>query len=645
MKYFLTSRYGFIPKIFIYRYDFRTTLGIQAKEKLCNWLKFDLSVHLYEIGEKYFVVFNKLDGKSSQYKFKSAQYLDAPYRNTQKVSTFISKLIISGLENQYKQYHNTNSVVVDNIVLEDYLLLKCVKFNVELFDTGRFYIHLYPNTKIINASKLDVDFIKKLNSSIGQNVSGINISLKVEKERFRITKDLSDKENLKELYSFMDLNKSKKVFATFNYRSLAQINPNVFKEIQSLTLNIIDNELSIVKEVASRIKIGICELYKKPFFAFDHCAPKEMKNLVVGGNKIVSKQSAAYHSGMYRGVENTNIRPIYINRDGEEVKSDFYDKLKRYNGTNKGNKLVRPICIKASEIDSEFELPESISNEKERKTINAVFSEYEIPDDFFDLMYDANQVFQIYVGRPEKYKIDNYTVKCLTKAGGLLNVIHRINENENTYFIGIDLGHSMKESILGLTLFSYEGELIRFQTSNCDHNEALDTFPLKTAMEHLKRHIDINDLPKAKKIIIHRDGKNHIYDINRLVDSIILVFDVIVIDIVEVIKSGFPIVGCYDDGYCLPNSGDYFKDRDEDYAILITNTQSKSKMKGQILKPIIIKRKYGRTSFSILIEQVYWFTKVYTNNLYQSSRLPATTEKANNIVGTGLKRFQSSYLS
>ncbi|PHI17975.1 hypothetical protein CEQ90_20350 [Lewinellaceae bacterium SD302] len=645
MKYFLTSRYGFIPKIFIYRYDFSETLKSQAKEKLCKWLKLDKSIHLYKISESYFVLFNKLDGTSNQYRFKSAQYLDAPYENIQEVSTFISRLIISGIDDDYKQYHNTNSVIVDNIVLEDYLLLKCVKFNVELFATGRFYIHLYPNTKIINAPELDTNFINKLHNNISEGVSGVNISLRVEKERFRITRDLSDKRNLKELCNFIDLNNDKKVFATFNYRSLAKINPSVFREIQSLTLNIIDKEISVIREVASRINLGICELYKKPFFAFEHRAPSKMKNLVVGGGNIVSKQSAAYHNGMYRGVENTNIRPIYINREGKEIESEFYDKLKRYNGNSNGNKLIKPISIKASEIDSNFELPKSILTERERKTINAVFSEYEIPDDFFDRMYDANQVFQIYVGRPEKYKIDNYAVKCLTKAGGLLNVIYETNENVNTYFIGIDLGHSLKESVLGLTLFSNKGELIRFQTSICNHSEALDTFPLKTAMEHLKRHLDINDLPKAKKIIVHRDGKNHIHDINRLVDSIILVFDVIVIDIVEVIKSGYPIIGCYDNGYLLPNSGDYFKDRDEDYAILVTNTQSKDKNKGQILKPIIIKRKYGRTLFSNLVEQVYWFTKVYTNNLYQSSRLPATTEKANNIVGTGLKRHQSSYLS
>jgi hypothetical protein len=62
------------------------------------------------------------------------------------------------------------------------------------------------------------------------------------------------------------------------------------------------------------------------------------------------------------------------------------------------------------------------------------------------------------------------------------------------------------------------------------------------------------------------------------------------------------------------------------------------------LKPIIIKHKYGNTDFNKILRQLYVFTKVYTTNLYNSTRLPATTLKANNVVSTSNKVHKNSYL-
>ena len=116
------------------------------------------------------------------------------------------------------------------------------------------------------------------------------------------------------------------------------------------------------------------------------------------------------------------------------------------------------------------------------------------------------------------------------------------------------------------------------------------------------------------------------------------------IDIVEVIKNGFPVIAGFeknDGAYLNLKSGSYWIHNSKKYAILITNIQSDDK--NAIVNPLIIKHWYGNTNFDKILNQIYWFTKVYTNNLYNSTRLPATTQKANNLVGTG-KIHSASYL-
>ena len=91
-----------------------------------------------------------------------------------------------------------------------------------------------------------------------------------------------------------------------------------------------------------------------------------------------------------------------------------------------------------------------------------------------------------------------------------------------------------------------------------------------------------------------------------------------------------------------PPSGNSYQDNDHKYSILVTNSQAEEQ--SAVISPIIIKHKFGNTDFNKIIDQVYWFTKIYTNNLYNSTRLPATTLKANNIVGTSKKQHKSTYL-
>lgn len=646
MIHFITSKYGKINELKVYRYKFNERIEPNAKIKLSNWLKYTDNIDILEINNNYFKSFSILE-KSKQYKFEGLKNITPPFENIAEISSYLSKDILKSLTKEYSQHNFRNMVIVDNHTNSDFLFLKCVKFNVQVFKTGRFYIHFFPATKIVNGPKLTKSYLSHIKNQINPNLNDIRISIRSKQSFKSITRDISNKEEYQELIDFFEKNKEENLFITFNYRSLSQINTTAFGELQKYSTNYISEEINILKYISSIIKSDLCKYYDKPLFRFRPLQPENPKNIVVGNNRQVEKQSAAYHNGIYKSINNTDIRQVFINTKGEIVESNFRELLSRYNGESEGNKLIKSICIKNSEIDDRFELPENLTKNEGRLTLNAIFTQNEIPEIFFERLFDSRHVFQIYTGRPEPYKLDNFTVKCLCKAGGILNIIHNLFEAESTYFLGIDLGHSKDFSVLGITLFDSKGILLKHEVSSCYHSESLDPFILKVLIFKLYKYIYKNELTIPRKVIIHRDGKNHKYDIDRLVNSIMMIFRVIEIDIVEVIKSGYPIIGVYDESnkkYNAPNSGHYFKDKDEPYAILVTNTQVKKSEIGRTINPIIIKHVYGKTEFKKIVEQVFWFTKVYTNNLYNSSRLPATTEKANNIVGTGIKRYESSYL-
>jgi hypothetical protein len=275
-----------------------------------------------------------------------------------------------------------------------------------------------------------------------------------------------------------------------------------------------------------------------------------------------------------------------------------------------------------------------------------------MPQDFFEPI--KNLKLQIYQGdttdnKQNRAKLSNFVCKCLEKLGGVVCAIADSHTNESGYFIGIDLGHTThgeeKFSNLATVILDHRGLLIGNNiVKKIPRKENLIEIHCITAFKKLSAILTKNNLPQPTQIVIHRDGKLHSTDITSLTNSIHNVWGNIQVDIVEIIKSGFPVIAMKDDkGAAInPKSGSSYQDNDHKYSILVTNIQAEEH--SAVISPIIIKHKFGNTDFNKIVDQVYWFTKVYTNNLYNSTRLPATTLKANNIVGTSMKQHKPTYL-
>jgi hypothetical protein len=644
---FITSRWGRPTHFGVSEYFFTPELNQQEeqKAKFCNWLKKNPDIHLYQLTENSFSTFNKLNTKKGEWQYNTNptfQSITSPFENTSLVSTYLGKLLRDLYSQQYEQFLNKNIFVVHKLERGLFQLLKCVEFNVEVFPNGEFLIHLIPSSKIIGSAPVSEGYLRSLITSNQNNKEADNMVFRlIDRKRFKSRKfDLLDDDCLPKVETFIQ--KRKNIIASFDYHFVANHSPNTFGWINENTSRDLKSSVEFLIPISQMINLpGSIDLHDKPFFEVEANNPIVDKNLLVGGNKRVNLQSAAYHDGIYQPVNGKIIQPVVVGN----MKIDlFYELLMRFN--KHGSSSVKdPIYIPSNE-DVDKEPFEALIRKYGRNFLLCIFSRYMQPQDFFDPIRKLRLQYQIYHGEISPHQLSNYVVKCLEKLGGLLSIISNTFEPDDTYFVGVDLGHTTngdeKFSNLGVVFYDNHG---RYLTHNVvkelPRNEAINQGALTTAMKLCIHGLRKRGLAFPKKIIIHRDGKMHKQDYEVVHNVITQKIVAQEYDVVEIIKSGYPVIACHKDGeYCNLESGNFWLDAEHCYAILVTNTQSTDVVRN----PIIIKHAYGNTPFERIVDQVYSFTKVYTNNLYNSTRLPATTEKANNVVGTGKRKFVSSYL-
>lgn len=370
----------------------------------------------------------------------------------------------------------------------------------------------------------------------------------------------------------------------------------------------------------------------------------------VDGNINATKaiqQYAVYHTGIYKPVDNWSILPILY---GANDISLFKELIFAFN--KKNINILTPYIILNNKIDTS-ELKRKILQMK--KVFISVICKNQMPTEIISSIKSLNRKYQIFLGniddkKDNRARLSNYVCKCLEKMGGIISLIADTALPISGYFIGLDLGHTTygnkRYSNIGVTLFNCHGLLVgKYVLRDLPRNEQLDYFQCKAVISELNKIILDKKLLFPTHIIIHRDGKLHHNDIKSLIESINDVWgNNILIDIVEIIKSGYPVMVYKNDAGKAENlqSGWAYQDTRNRYALLVTNTQADEYE--NLIKPIVIKHKYGSMDFTQIINQVYWLTKIYTNNLYYCTRLPATTQKANNIAGTSDRIHQATYL-
>lgn len=642
--FFISSKQGKIIETKIYKYVFSKDLSRQEEKKalFCKWLINNPEIIPYEINKHFFTTLLPIQEKKNwQYYLDSVQKIEPPFLNTQQVSSFLGHYIRKCFNNYNEQFLNENIFAYDLINLPPFHLLKCFQFNVEVFLDGEFFIHFLPVSKITSSKDIDLQFIKSLkkNNQNNTNPDALDFFL-VETIRFKRKKvNLLNRNYIQEIEKF--LNKNERVIATFDYHFLANYSPEIFGKITQNTVKDLNKSIDSIIEFSKLIDLPEnFELHNKPFFKISINKPTIEKNLIIGNNTKTKKPSTAYYNGVFKPVIEKAIQPIAFDGIDPEL---FYELIERF---NKGGslKILKTIFLPSNSV-LDTSILKDAKNAYKSALLLAVFTKYEQPSEFFQPLIKSGIKFQLYQGNIDQFKLSNFAVKCIEKLGGLLSSIDNTFEPETTYFIGIDLGHNRADrySNLSVVFFDHKGKWIfKKGIERIPLNEALDMNALGQAFYPFIDFIKMENLPVPKKFIVHRDGKNHQQDYECYEMIFKKGLKISEYDIVEIIKSGFPIIAKHDGkNYKNLDSGDFWILKEKKYAILATNIQADEN--DALLKPIIIKHKYGESDFEKIVEQVYWFTKVYTNNLYNSTRLPATTERANNLAGSGNKRFISTY--
>lgn len=649
---FITSRKGHINQISIHRYELTDEYknNSERRYRFLNWLDKNPDVHVYDVEENIFILFEQLpEISNTQYKHIKSTFIEAPFANTSKISSYLGSLIRNSLSKNYARFLNQNVFEIESKCFSPFKLIKGVEFNLELFPSGEFYIHFLPVSKIVSDSEATIEYIKRIKAqALAENKIDLEINL-VSLDRYKSFKHkFSDSEKWYALEKKVVYNKH---IATFDYHFLSVFSPEVFGSINRDTVKMLAQSIIFLTPVASKIDLpNWIQLASKPFSRVQTIDFSTYSNLLIGGGGFSCReQKAAYYNGVFQPVNNKTIIPVFTKNVSDDYLNSFHE---LFNAFNKNGSEINFIERLNLEIDSSdfIEGLRELKRKYGRNALVIIFTKNSLPINSLKPIQNLHLQIQTYLGENDKHQMSNFVVKCIEKLGGKLSVIKDTHEPDTTYFIGVDLGHSTNKkeefSNLGMVLFNNRGIVqTSYVNKRIPRNEALTEEVIRAPLDFFLNHLQKNDLPLPHKIIIHRDGKLHKTDLEIILQKIAELFDIYDIDIVEIIKSGYPIFAKFDDEksvYLNPTSGECWLLKEQRYAILATNIQSDQK--GAIINPIIIKHKYGKTDFFSIAYQVYWFTKIYTNNLYNSTRLPATTLKANNIVSTGDKNHISSNL-
>jgi hypothetical protein len=646
---FITSKQGKIERIsvFQYRYSQKLKRNIDQFQKFKNWLSRNPDIYLYEVDLEGFTTFFPMREEITwQYKSSKSKEISAPFINNQQISTYLGALIRDVFSEKYERFLNQNIFLTDCISLVPFNIKKCIEFNIEFFEDGSFFVHFHPVSKIIGYQPASLSYIRELKRNFQKEVDNLIVSIVDLKTYHRQKIEIFNIDDNKHLEEFLE--KHTDPIVTFDYHFLASYSPSIFNQIVQNTINDVDESILYLEKIILSVSFpDWFNFQSKPFLKITVDELGNSANLIIGENKCVNKQSATYYSGIFKPADNCVIQPVLI--DKYPYNSLFSELIQKFNKDAVNFTILNPIQLQSNTSPDLTHILERMQALSDKRFLLCIFTNHSLSPDFFMPFSKKKLQFQTYQGSFEKYKLSNFAIKSLDKLGGTICVIHNTFENENTYFLGIDLGHSQNKeerfSNLGVTFFNHNGILIkRFVNKKIRKDESITPESILPAFSAFKTYLNEHKKKMPSKLIIHRDGKLHNRDIENIVNQAKEQLETEDIDIVEIIKNGFPVIAGFekkDGAYFNLNSGSCWIHCLKKYAILITNVQSTEK--NAIVNPLIIKHRYGKTDFKQLITQLYWFTKIYTNNLYNSTRLPATTQKANNLVGTGKIRH-ASYL-
>jgi len=641
----ITSRYGKLEfaQVFTYRFANKLLNNKEVKQNFTFWLTNSKSLQFFRLVFDGFETLSPMDDHNWQYKFTGTQTAVPPLTDIPVFSHYLRNIFNVQLEKIYKK--SGQDFIYDQFKLMDFQLDFCFNFYVEIFDDGRFLLHFYGSSHITLAHdniQAIINIVKSCDDAdtnyypkffITDNISG----------RSKVIHPLS-KKSVEEMNGF--LIKFPDYKYTFDYQFMGKYFPKSLSTFMAKSKIKYPTIHTILNKASSHLAaVDGLKLFETALLPVKLNKVKPEMNLMIGNDKIVSKLSATYYSGLYRPLTKATILPVLCGQD-----MTVLPKVKQLTdlhfNSNGSVQWLPPIVAQGPTID--FVELERIKKEHLSVFI-MIITEGTLSHATIGTLREKKLKYQIMQLPADHFRLSNFVVKCLYKMGAKIALMKDSGLKKDGYIIGLDMGHyhgSKSESgfsTLVTVFFTAAGEHIyTSKNERLPLNEALQPQSLSEAFTKFKNYLIQSKRNMPKHFVLHRDGRLHVNDHVCITETVQNLFSDIKIDIVEIIKSGHPYIFT-NVNHQIKNaaSGQFWEVKDKDYALLITNDQET--VPGEVLKPIVIKRKYGDLPFETIVSQVYWYCKLYTNNIYYPSRLPATTELANNRAGTGNKKYKPSF--
>ena len=203
-------------------------------------------------------------------------------------------------------------------------------------------------------------------------------------------------------------------------------------------------------------------------------------------------------------------------------------------------------------------------------------------------------------------------------------------------FIGLDVGSRKgDESILAASCVDHTGRLRAWcRVSNPGRGKGpeminANTFQKAISLLWDKVSVELNHDMASYELVIHRDG-NTLEDEQEFISILRDIGFSNTIDWVDVIKRGAPIIT----GDMSNQSGLYLHVNDNGNAEQYWNMQS-IPQGDKYIRPLVVKRIEGDTSFSVLASEVFYLGQVSTHDYLARQKLPVTTYYADGFSKSG----------
>ena len=543
-----------------------------------------------------------------------------------------------------------HTIVFEKENFDPFILYHTIFLSIDILsDKWDFLLHFWPETKIWSPISSSVEYFLKLKSAAKKIDDEMKIKIQDLSSR---SKFIELKIDAVEWIKRFSTDKSM-LFWTFDYHFLKSYNPNLFYEISQVLqkkLFKIDVILEEIKKASNKIISWDLYEIEEKFHKVERIDLSNNKNILVWSfntkdntfweHKIYEKQSGCFYCGVYSPVNNKTIQIInfWINKNSDKF-IELFDSFNKW-----WKNIVFNESISGQDIEIIKQGINNVMSKKSKELFLVFLCDTKLPDKFFgEYLKKIGVQYQTSIWQLNQSMLSNYVVQCIQKMWWTPWLINNLFVEKPSYFFWIDIWHNQQQrtSSIWLVVYNQNWDLVRYISKWwLPLNEALNKNVLCEIFQSIKPYI----AKDTKHIIIHRDWKSHKHDVDILVSAIKEIISTkCEIDIVDIIKSWFPIMWSYDETsktYWVMVAGTYRIFKSFKYGLVITNDQKED----WIPRPLVIRHIYWNIPFDKIIEQVYWFTKVCTYNLYFWTRLPATTKKANNLATTSNRQFIRSHI-